>query len=262
MSSDQSQAAFAAPQEYCDIVMKGGITSGVVYPLALTSLAKKYRFSNIGGTSAGAIAVAAAAAAEYGRLSDKGGFLRLSTVPDEVGPHLKSLFQPTPALKPLFDIFVAVLESRSALGKIAGVLRAAFLGYRKEAFIGGSLGSLLALLLIAQGVAFWPSLVLFILLLTLGVAVAARLASDRGVQARPARQRLRPMPRPATRRRRRRRFYGLAHSADRRSGRPRARLGAADIRRAQEASGRRASDHADDDDDESDGEASLYAAAR
>lgn len=172
MGSDQSQAAFAVPQEYCDIVMKGGITSGVVYPLALTALAKKYRFSNIGGTSAGAIAAAAAAAAEYGRLSDKGGFLRLATVPDEVGPHLKSLFQPTPALKPLFDIFVALLESRSAFGKIAGVLRAAILGYRKEAIIGGSLGFFLALPLIAQGAAFWPSLVLCILLVTLGVAVA------------------------------------------------------------------------------------------
>ena len=55
------------PEETCDIVLKGGITSGVVYPLALVSLSKKYRFSSIGGTSAGAIAAAAAAAAEYGR---------------------------------------------------------------------------------------------------------------------------------------------------------------------------------------------------
>jgi predicted acylesterase/phospholipase RssA len=172
MSSAQSQAAYAAPQEYCDIVMKGGITSGVVYPLAVTSLAKKYRLSNIGGTSAGAIAAAAAAAAEYGRLSDKGGFARLATVPDEVGPRLKSLFQPTPPLKPVFDIFVALLESKSAVGKIAGVLRAAFLGYRKEAIIGGSLGFFLAALLIAQGVAFWPGLFLLILLVTLGAVVA------------------------------------------------------------------------------------------
>lgn len=172
MSSAQSQAAYAAPQEYCDIVMKGGITSGVVYPLALTSLATKYRFSHIGGTSAGAISAAAAAAAEYGRLSDKGGFARLATVPDEVGPRLKSLFQPTPPLKPLFDIFVALLESKSAFGKIAGALRAAFLGYRKEAIIGGSLGFLLAALLVSQGVAFWPGLFLLILLAPLGASIA------------------------------------------------------------------------------------------
>jgi predicted acylesterase/phospholipase RssA len=42
--------------------MKGGITSGVVYPLVLVSLAKDYCFSSIGGTSAGAMAAAAAAA--------------------------------------------------------------------------------------------------------------------------------------------------------------------------------------------------------
>jgi hypothetical protein len=43
-------------RRYCDIVMKGGITSGVVYPLAALELAKDHRFRNIGGTSAGAIA--------------------------------------------------------------------------------------------------------------------------------------------------------------------------------------------------------------
>ena len=32
--------------EYCDLVMKGGITSGVVYPLAVVELARKYHFKN------------------------------------------------------------------------------------------------------------------------------------------------------------------------------------------------------------------------
>jgi Patatin-like phospholipase len=95
------------PSQSCDIVMKGGITSGVVYPLALVALSKKYRLANIGGTSAGAIAAAAAAAAEYGRHVDGAGFDRLAKIPAEVGPHLLSLFQPTPVLKPLFNIFVA-----------------------------------------------------------------------------------------------------------------------------------------------------------
>jgi hypothetical protein len=40
----------------CDIVMKGGITSGIVYPRAVSRLARDYRFQSIGGTSAGAIA--------------------------------------------------------------------------------------------------------------------------------------------------------------------------------------------------------------
>jgi hypothetical protein len=36
--------------------MKGGITSGVVYPLAIVEIAKAFRLRSIGGTSAGAIA--------------------------------------------------------------------------------------------------------------------------------------------------------------------------------------------------------------
>lgn len=47
--------------------MKGGITSGIVYPKAIAKLAKHYRLKNIGGTSAGAIAACLAAAAEYRR---------------------------------------------------------------------------------------------------------------------------------------------------------------------------------------------------
>jgi Patatin-like phospholipase len=45
-------AAFATE---CDLVMKGGITSGIVYPLAIVEIAKAFRLRSIGGTSAGAI---------------------------------------------------------------------------------------------------------------------------------------------------------------------------------------------------------------
>lgn len=73
----------AIPARNCDIVMKGGITSGVVYPKAIAELAKEFRFKNVGGTSAGAIAAALAAAAEYARVSGKGaGFARLEQLPD------------------------------------------------------------------------------------------------------------------------------------------------------------------------------------
>jgi predicted acylesterase/phospholipase RssA len=61
-----------SPKKSCDLVMKGGITSGVVYPMAVVELAKEYRFECIGGTSAGAIAAVVTAAAEYGR--ESGGF--------------------------------------------------------------------------------------------------------------------------------------------------------------------------------------------
>ncbi len=55
-----------AATRYCDLVMKGGITSGIVYPNAVLALARDFRFKNIGGTSAGAIAAAATAAAALG----------------------------------------------------------------------------------------------------------------------------------------------------------------------------------------------------
>ena len=57
------------PGLQCDIVMKGGITSGVVYPLAVCELATTFRLRSVGGASAGAIAAAAAVAAELGRRS-------------------------------------------------------------------------------------------------------------------------------------------------------------------------------------------------
>lgn len=52
---------------YCDLVMKGGVASGVVYPWAVLELARHYRLRSIGGTSVGAVAAALAAACEYGR---------------------------------------------------------------------------------------------------------------------------------------------------------------------------------------------------
>src|SRR6266700_211151 len=42
---------YVSASKKCDIVMKGGITSGVVYPRAVTRLAREYRFQSIGGTS-------------------------------------------------------------------------------------------------------------------------------------------------------------------------------------------------------------------
>jgi Patatin-like phospholipase len=52
-----------------DLTMEGGTTSGVVYPLAVCELATSFRFRNVGGASAGAIAAGLTAAAELGRSS-------------------------------------------------------------------------------------------------------------------------------------------------------------------------------------------------
>ncbi len=108
---NQSEAA-GTPTRCCDIVMKGGITSGVVYPLAVCELAREYRFRNIGGTSAGAIAAAAAAAAECGRRNGHGGFARLERLPQWVGAdsHLFNLFQPVPAARPVFRVLTSLLR--------------------------------------------------------------------------------------------------------------------------------------------------------
>jgi len=151
MTMADQASRFGQPEKICDIVLKGGITSGVVYPLALVSLAEKYRFSNIGGTSAGAIAAVAAAAAEYGRHTEDAGFDRLEKIPDEVGSSLLSMFQPTPALKPLFDIFVAALKAKTKTGRIIAITGAAVGGYWLSALLGLLPGLVVALIALAIG---------------------------------------------------------------------------------------------------------------
>jgi hypothetical protein len=58
-----------SPAMQCDVIMKGGITSGVVYPWAIAEFARTYRLHGLGGASAGAIGAALGAAAEFGRQS-------------------------------------------------------------------------------------------------------------------------------------------------------------------------------------------------
>ncbi|WP_082938839.1 patatin-like phospholipase family protein [Mitsuaria sp. 7] len=112
---------------HCDLVMKGGVTSGVIYPRLVAGLSDRYRFKNIGGTSAGAIAAGASAAAELGRQrGHAGAFERLARLPEELGAvlpgarpgpgrsRLFTLFQPVPALRRHFDVLTR------ALGKPAG----------------------------------------------------------------------------------------------------------------------------------------------
>jgi predicted acylesterase/phospholipase RssA len=112
--SDLASADYTAPTRTCDIVMKGGITSGVVYPHAICELAQTYRFVHVGGTSAGAIAAVATAAAELGR--DRGGFAELAQLPSWLGSgkHLQNLFQPEKETEGLFRMLVAALEHERA----------------------------------------------------------------------------------------------------------------------------------------------------
>jgi predicted acylesterase/phospholipase RssA len=95
------------------------VTSGVVYPLADCELAKLSSFKSIGGTSAGAIAAAATAAAEYARRTGapaSAGFELLTTLPAFLGEsgQLMSLFKPSPKTASLFALATAAMGSRTA----------------------------------------------------------------------------------------------------------------------------------------------------
>ena len=46
------EEGFDDPSLECDVIMKGGITSGVVYPLTVCKLATRYRLRSVGGASA------------------------------------------------------------------------------------------------------------------------------------------------------------------------------------------------------------------
>ncbi|NDZ13850.1 hypothetical protein C7T35_33740 [Variovorax sp. WS11] len=123
---------------YCDLVMKGGITSGVVYPRLLARLSASYRFKNIGGTSAGAIAAAGSAAAEFGRSNGhRDGFAKLATLPDALGAdvegargsRLRHLFQPSRPLSRHFDVLLAALNRANKTAMVMGALGTLLLRY-------------------------------------------------------------------------------------------------------------------------------------
>ncbi|WP_313161170.1 patatin-like phospholipase family protein [Stenotrophomonas sp.] len=121
---------------YCDLVMKGGITSGIVYPNAVLSLARQYRFKNIGGTSAGAIAAAVAAAAALGdrrrhagqAVEAQVGFPGLATVSAELSRRgfIYSLFQPAHGARTAYRLLVMLTGKSSLPRKIACLLAAVF----------------------------------------------------------------------------------------------------------------------------------------
>ena len=101
----------------CDLVMKGGTTSGVVYPYAIFEIAGSYRLRSIGGASAGAIAASLAAAAEYRRQSSEGaddfsGFEGISDLAQELAEDLTDFLQPTPQMRPVFEAFLEVMRQR------------------------------------------------------------------------------------------------------------------------------------------------------
>lgn len=121
-----SGSTAGTPQLQCDVVMKGGITSGVIYPRALETLSRTYRFRGLGGASAGAIGAALGAAAEHGRAT--GAFDRLARLPAQLGEgRLMALFQARRDTRPMLRLMLAATSSKgSKAAAVAGALLRSF----------------------------------------------------------------------------------------------------------------------------------------
>ena len=157
----------------CDIVMKGGITSGVVYPAAVFEIAKKYVFKNIGGTSAGAIAASLTAAAERQRClnGSSAGFDKIAKIPTYLATdkHLYRLFVPNKGAKSLFRTVVGLFGRSTIkpefLGKWCGLVWA----FPLAALIGAVPG-LVSVVAVYRTFGFTPTA---LWTFTLGVALAS-----------------------------------------------------------------------------------------
>ncbi len=178
------------PERVCDLVMKGGITSGVAYPLASVELAKHFTLRNIGGTSVGAIAAALAAAAEHARGKHGAGFEALEKLPAwfaETAPdgstNLFRLFRPDPATAPLFNLVQSHMRTRgqSRLNRALKVVRASITGFPRQALIGAVPGVLLAaiVLVFGSGIALAASLLAAALMIGAGAMLMAGRAAGR-----------------------------------------------------------------------------------
>ena len=170
-----------SPVPECDVIMKGGITSGVIYPTALDEIASRYRIRGIGGASAGAIGAAAGAAAELGRSS--GGFERLRGLPGQLGEGtLATLFQAQPTTKPLLHMMLVATGSdrpgpkRTGARKILANLWAAVRAFPVASIVGVLPGLALVIVGVLSGEAVgWLLALAGVLLALIGCAVAVGL---------------------------------------------------------------------------------------
>ncbi len=190
----EDPATYTPPALSCDVIMKGGITSGVVYPLAVAELATTYRFANIGGTSAGAIAAAGAAAAAYEGTG--AGFAKLAALPERLGRELQALFRPQKRTRRLFRLATLLSVKASgaaAVGKWVQITVAllAFAGsVGGSILIGGSVAAAVALgvLVLGELGSAWvsgPATVAAVLAaLVIGALLRRRAAASGGAGAR------------------------------------------------------------------------------
>ncbi|MGE0468374.1 MAG: patatin-like phospholipase family protein [Nitrospira sp.] len=161
---------------FCDLVMKGGLTSGVVYPGAIEKLSHHYRFQSIGGTSAGAIAAAVTAAAEYQRrqTGSRAGFDLLAKLPtelmEEVRPgtrKLLSLFQPQPAMRRLFSVLIGALNTSGTSARWRKIGTGFLMAYWPSTFTA----LMIAVAVEAWGVGWFAAVLTLVLLLPLLIGI-------------------------------------------------------------------------------------------
>jgi predicted acylesterase/phospholipase RssA len=172
---------------FCDLVMKGGITSGVVYPKAITRLSQHYHFKNIGGTSAGAIAAAVTTAAEYQRRQSgsRQGFDILENLPEELEAKLPdtgrsrllSLFQPQPTTRRLYSVLINSLNRKGTFLRILAIL-AGFL----RAYWPATFASIAAAVIVGfWGPGWFTAMLLLVILLVFTVGIWVYLDITRNV---------------------------------------------------------------------------------
>jgi predicted acylesterase/phospholipase RssA len=141
MASPANKSNENAPPQMleCDIVMAGGVTSGIIYPGAVAVIARRYIFRSIGGTSVGAMAAAVTAAAEYGRRTERNPksfdyvadlSQTLSHTAADGHSRLFHLFTPEPATKPLLALVTPLFGGGGVLKEVTGIFRATLSTWR------------------------------------------------------------------------------------------------------------------------------------
>ncbi len=163
----------------CDLVMRGGITSGIVYPRAIAKLAETYNFRSIGGTSAGAIAAAATAAAQFGANNGDDRFQTIYELPKKLAElkddksTLERLSQPQPGTSRLFGLLMSGLEREGMFAKVLRVITVGLVNYWPYSVAGAAV-TLIPLLWVAHshGLSGARHAVLVIAALILGLLTA------------------------------------------------------------------------------------------